>query len=53
MVGLLNILLEEAIEHEDADKRMVINLSKHIIERIAVVDHLSFTCFIEVKSQDS
>jgi hypothetical protein len=42
MVGLLNILSKEVTEREDTDKRMVINLYKHVIEQIAVVNHLSF-----------
>jgi hypothetical protein len=40
-VRLLEILAEQSNSHEDADQRLVASLSKHVLDRIAVIDHLA------------
>jgi hypothetical protein len=35
-------LVSDARGREDADHRMVANLSKHVLDRVAVIDHLYF-----------
>jgi hypothetical protein len=39
---MLGHLVDDARSREDADRRMVANLSKHVLDRVAVVDHLYF-----------
>lgn len=40
-VQLLQIMAEQSVAHHDADKRLVENLSKHVLDRVAVIDHLT------------
>lgn len=40
-VRLLEILAEQSKAHEDTDQRLVASLSKHVLDRIAVIDHLA------------
>lgn len=40
---IVEILAEDLSGREDADKRMVAALSKHVLDRVAVVDHLVMT----------
>ena len=40
---IVGLLAEEMTGREDADKRMVAALSKHVLDRVAVVDHLVMT----------
>lgn len=40
-VRLLEILAEQSKSHEDADQRLVTSLSKHVLDRVAVIDHLA------------
>ena len=40
-VLLLEILAEQSRAHIDADQRLVLNLSKHVLDRMAVIDHLA------------
>ena len=40
-VRLLEILAEQSRAHEDADQRLVQNLSRHVLDRVAVIDHLT------------
>ncbi len=40
-VRLLEILAEQSKAHEDADQRLVASLSKHVLDRVAVIDHLT------------
>jgi hypothetical protein len=42
MIAMLEHLVDDARSREDADRRMVANLSKHVLDRVAVVDHLYF-----------
>ena len=41
VLRVVEILTEEVTAREDADRRMVAALSKHVLDRIAVVDHLA------------
>jgi hypothetical protein len=40
-VQLLQIMAEQSIAHHDADQRLVESLSKHVLDRVAVIDHLT------------
>ena len=40
-VRLLEIMAEQSKAHEDADLSLVASLSKHILDRVAVIDHLA------------
>lgn len=40
-VYLLELLVEQSKAQEDADQRLVRNLTKHVMDRVAVVDHLA------------
>ena len=40
-VRLLEIMAEQSQAHEDADQRLVASLSKHVLDRVAVIDHLT------------
>ena len=40
---IVELLADELTGREDADKRMVAALSKHVLDRVAVVDHLVMT----------
>lgn len=40
-VQLLQIMADQSIAHHDADKRLVASLSKHVLDRVAVIDHLT------------
>jgi hypothetical protein len=42
VIAMLELLVDDARSREDADKRMVAKLSKHVLDRVAVVDHLYF-----------
>jgi putative IMPACT (imprinted ancient) family translation regulator len=42
VIAMLEHLVDDARSREDADRRMVANLSKHVLDRVAVVDHLYF-----------
>lgn len=42
MIAMLEHLLDDARNRENADRRMVANLSKHVLDRVAVIDHLYF-----------
>lgn len=42
VISMLEHLVDDARSREDADRRMVANLSKHVLDRVAVVDHLYF-----------
>lgn len=42
VIGMLEHLVDDARSREDADRRMVAKLSKHVLDRVAVVDHLYF-----------
>ena len=42
LVAMLEHLVADARSREDADSRMVAKLSKHVLDRVAVVDHLYF-----------
>ena len=41
MARIVEIVAEESAGREDADRRMVVALSKHVLDRVAVVDHLA------------
>jgi len=38
---VLSLLSEEALSREDADKRMVYALSRHVLDKLAVIDHVA------------
>jgi hypothetical protein len=40
-VQLLQIMAEQSRANHDADQRLVASLSKHVLDRVAVVDHLT------------
>ena len=40
-VQLLRIMAEQSIAQHDADQRLVASLSKHVLDRVAVIDHLT------------
>ena len=40
-VRLLELLAVQSKAHEDADQRLVESLSKHVLDRVAVIDHLA------------
>ena len=42
LIAMLEHLVADARGREDADDRMVAKLSKHVLDRVAVVDHLYF-----------
>ena len=42
VIAMLEHLVDDARSREDADRRMVAKLSKHVLDRVAVVDHLYF-----------
>ncbi len=42
LIAMLEHLVADARGREDADGRMVTKLSKHVLDRVAVVDHLYF-----------
>jgi hypothetical protein len=42
LIAMLEHLVADARGREDADGRMVAKLSKHVLDRVAVVDHLYF-----------
>jgi hypothetical protein len=42
VIAMLELLVDDARSREDADRRMVAKLSKHVLDRVAVVDHLYF-----------
>ena len=42
VIAMLEYLVDDARSREDADRRMVAKLSKHVLDRVAVVDHLYF-----------
>ncbi len=42
VIAMLGHLVDDARSREDADRRMVAKLSKHVLDRVAVVDHLYF-----------
>ena len=42
LIAMLEHLVADARGREDADSRMVAKLSKHVLDRVAVVDHLYF-----------
>jgi hypothetical protein len=42
VLGIMEHLVSDARGREDADHRMVANLSKHVLDRVAVIDHLYF-----------
>ena len=42
LIAMLEHLVTEARSREDSDRRMVAKLSKHVLDRVAVVDHLYF-----------
>ena len=42
VISMLEHLVDDARSREDADRRMVAKLSKHVLDRVAVVDHLYF-----------
>lgn len=42
VIEMLELLIDDARSREDADRRMVAQLSKHVLDRIAVIDHLYF-----------
>lgn len=41
LVGLVTVISELQIAQEDADRRLVAHLSKSVLDRLAVVDHLA------------
>jgi hypothetical protein len=41
MLASLRLLAEHAIQQENADKRLVTELSRHVLDRLAVIDHLA------------
>lgn len=41
MMMVVQVLMENAVAQEEADKRLVKELSQHVLDRIAVVDHLA------------
>lgn len=40
-VRLIELMAEQSKAHEDADQRLVMSLSKHVLDRVAVIDHLT------------
>lgn len=38
---LIELLSKQSKAHDDADERLVLNLSNHVLDRLAVVDHLA------------
>jgi|GEM_PF-964639 len=42
VLGIVEHLVRDARGREDADYRMVASLSKHVLDRVAVIDHLYF-----------
>jgi hypothetical protein len=42
LIAMLEHLIADVHGREDADSRMVAKLSKHVLDRVAVVDHLYF-----------
>jgi hypothetical protein len=42
VIAMLEHIVDDARSREDADRRMVAKLSKHVLDRVAVVDHLYF-----------
>lgn len=41
LVELVRVIAELQMAQEDADRRLVIHLSKNVMERLAVIDHLA------------
>jgi len=41
MLASLRLLADHAIQQENADKRLVTELSRHVLDRLAVIDHLA------------
>jgi hypothetical protein len=37
----LRLLIDHAVNQQEADKRLVKELSQHVLDRLAVVDHLA------------
>jgi hypothetical protein len=42
MLITLRLLTDHAVNQQEADKRLVKELSQHVLDRLAVVDHLAF-----------
>lgn len=40
LVEIVEILTRDMADRDNADARMVVSLSKHVLDRVAVVDHL-------------